>query len=342
MTLTVKVALSLLVIGAGLVLFIVSTGLTNFDLSSHLVESHHFDAGDDNLSASLVLPSDCTTPTVAVLVHGDGPQDRWSNDSYLPLINALVDACIGVFSWDKPGVGESTGNWLDQSMRERAGEAHAAFSFVQSLPQVSAERVGYLGFSQAGWVIPKATTLGTPAFSVIIGAAVNWRDQGRYFTATRLRRDGLSANDIQSIVDKDIADNDRLFTADANASDTVPENITPDRFHFVRRNYSADARIDISNMRGPVAAIWGASDLNVDPVKNSTVYRQTLPTEKKTHVQIVPHATHGLLRARWFNYQTVDEWPVWAKALFIALGRRAWTSSSLESISRWINNTVDQ
>ena len=39
-------------------------------------------------------------------------------------------------------------------------------------------KVGYLGFSQAGWVIPIAATQSNPDFSVIIGGAVNWRDQG--------------------------------------------------------------------------------------------------------------------------------------------------------------------
>ncbi|VCU61916.1 hypothetical protein EPIB2_993 [Tritonibacter mobilis] len=37
----------------------------------------------------------------------------------------MADASIGVLFWDKAGVGASTGNWLNQSMEDRANEALA-------------------------------------------------------------------------------------------------------------------------------------------------------------------------------------------------------------------------
>ena len=55
-----------------------------------------------------------------VIIHGDGPQDRYSDNSYQPLFNALLDAGIAVFSRDKAGIGSSQGNWLHQSMDDRA------------------------------------------------------------------------------------------------------------------------------------------------------------------------------------------------------------------------------
>ena len=63
------------------------------------------------------FPSDGSSQgSITALVHGDGPSGRTAGDGYNPLINALLDRGIAVASWDKPGIGESGGNWLDQSM----------------------------------------------------------------------------------------------------------------------------------------------------------------------------------------------------------------------------------
>jgi len=39
-----------------------------------------------------------------------------------------------VFSWDKPGVGASTGNWLHQSMSDRADETLSAINALWQVP----------------------------------------------------------------------------------------------------------------------------------------------------------------------------------------------------------------
>jgi len=137
----------------------VAGGLADFDLTDQSVSSHRFTAGDVSIEGSLVQPAGCNSQSTALIVHGDGPQDRWSASGYLPIVNALLDECIAVFSWDKPGIGGSTGNWLSQSMDDRAVVASAALEYVRNLDESSGKRIGYLGFSQAGWVIPIASSL---------------------------------------------------------------------------------------------------------------------------------------------------------------------------------------
>ena len=72
-------------------------------------------------------------------------------------------------------------------MQDRAAEAMAAYLRVRSEPGVDAAKVGFLGYSQAGWVLPIVASRAQPAFTVIIGGAVNWRDQGAYYTRKRLQ-----------------------------------------------------------------------------------------------------------------------------------------------------------
>ena len=79
-----------------------------------------FQSGSDDISGTLVLPHHLTDGPVAIFVHGDGAQDRWSNGGYAPMMHHFLDAGIGVFSWDKPGVAQSSGDWLADDMTARS------------------------------------------------------------------------------------------------------------------------------------------------------------------------------------------------------------------------------
>lgn len=100
---------------------------------------------------TLLLPGEYKIPPVVLIVHGDGAQNRWSDDGYAPQVNDLLDQGIAVFSWDKPGVGASQGNWLAQLMVDRAAEAAAALNPLRSEPILTNSPMGFLGFfRQAG------------------------------------------------------------------------------------------------------------------------------------------------------------------------------------------------
>ncbi|MHA3913752.1 alpha/beta hydrolase [Halovulum sp. GXIMD14793] len=83
--------------------------LADHDLGHWQSEVFDFTAGETRLTGTLWQPG---SPPVAavVLVHGDGPQDRSLQGGYAPMINMLLESGIAVASWDKPGVGSSSGN----------------------------------------------------------------------------------------------------------------------------------------------------------------------------------------------------------------------------------------
>lgn len=311
-------------------------GLMDFDISEYDQTELGFRVGDDTLSGTLILPEDSVNPPIAIIVHGDGPQDRFSNDGYLPLFHVLLDAGIGVFSWDKPGIGQSTGNWLDQSMPDRATEARAALQMIKAHPDVKTDSVGFLGFSQAGWVITNAANTITPAFSVLIGPAVNWQSQGAYFTRKRMQAEGATDAEITAQITANVERDTVIFTPDHIPDANDLRGMTLERFGFVGRNITADARADIAGMTGPVLAVWGADDLNVDATTDAETYRTTLPDPATQTTLIIPDATHGLLRAPLYNYQLTDQWPAYTTAVFLASGRRAFSPGALEQVTTWI------
>lgn len=311
---------------------------SDMELKNARLSTLKFRSGGADLVGTLALPLNVQSGPVALIIHGDGPMDRFASDGYFPLINSLLDAGIGVFTWDKQGIGESTGNWLNQSMSDRATEAVAALTQVRKESGVATDKVGFLGFSQGGWVIPRAASEGDPGFSVIIGGAVNWRRQGIYYTRLRLADEGRAQDEIDAIVRKEYEKNDEVF---GNPNEKCSPYVFPDmdraHFNFVLKNYNEDVTPALKTMKGPVLALWGALDLNVNTAEDSEVYKELFSGARDRQIIVVPNATHGLLRAGLFNYQLMSQWPLWKEYLFVALGRHSYAPGSLNLVSSWIN-----
>jgi len=320
---------------------VVLQNLSDMELKDARVSTLTFRSGDAQLVGTLALPLNVQAPPVALIIHGDGPMDRFAAHGYFPLINSLLDAGIGVFTWDKQGIGESTGHWLSQSMADRATEAVAALAQVRKQEGVAPDKVRFLGFSQGGWVIPRAASEGAPGFSVIIGGAVSWRRQGMYYTQVRLAEEGRSQNEIDAIIKEQYEKNDKVFgTANQAYSPHLFPGMDRAHFNFVQKNYNEEVTGAVKTMQGPVLAVWGDQDLNVNTAEDSSVYREMFAGARDRHVVDIPNATHSLLRAGLFNDQLVSQWPVWKESAFMALGRHAYAPGSLELISRWVKSST--
>lgn len=310
--------------------------LADHDLSTRQSEPFAFSSSENRLDGTLWLP-DMPVEAGIVLVHGDGPQDRTSGDGYAPFINAMLDAGIAVASWDKPGVGGSTGVWLRQSMDERAAETVAALLMLQS--RFEGVRVGALGFSQAGWVLPKLTS-NEADFIVLVGPAVSWQQQGAYYTRTRLERSGaaLDTTAMDTVLAQEEEQNSRLFGPGSSYDPAVlRDGLSENRWGFIQRNRLADATTDLQQLSLPLLGVWGTNDLNVDAVHDAAVYESTLDdAHPATRLHVLPDATHGLLKAGPYNYQLISQWPWRAQLRFLWEGRRAYTPGALDLITEWI------
>lgn len=310
--------------------------LSEFELSGYEQQRIiTFEHQQNILEGTLLLPRKAISPPIVLLVHGDGAQDRWSDGGYIPLVNFLVSQGVAVFSWDKAGVGASKGNWLAQTMSDRANEAASALNKLKQQPELKNSSIGFLGFSQAGWAVPRAGELAKADFAVLAGAAVNWRDQGIYYMRQRLKSEGRSAIDITHAEAREAADFDRQFTEE-NASLPCFSRCT--RQDFERRNSLADARKDISEMHTPVMILMGEDDRNADPHETASVWAKTLPAKTPRCIRLLAGTTHGLLRSAWFDYQLPSQWPLWKQSAFLLSGQYSYSPGVLSAISDWILN----
>lgn len=264
--------------------------------------------GGDALDGVLATPKEGRGPYgLVVFVHGDGPVDATHDTFYRPLWESFARAGYASLSMNKPGVGGSAGNWLDQSMEDRADETMAAISWARKRPDIDSRRIGLWGASQAGWVLPKVAAR-TPGlkFVIAVSPAVNWQQQGRYNLLAQLREDGASAEQVDAALRRRETTL-QLLCRGASFEEYRTEvgdaqGMTADRWRFVSKNYIADATADLRAIRGtPVLLILAGHDINVDVADTETAYRKLLPGPGPApgpglQVEHYPDATHSLVK----------------------------------------------
>jgi hypothetical protein len=125
------------------------------------VEEITFQSGEFSLVGDLRTPAGTGPFPVVLFVHGDGPADRTLFGAYLPIMERMLGAGYAVFSWDKPGTGESTGQ-LDRRVRlyhQRAQIVLDAIEVMKTRPDIDPQNIGLWGISQASYVMPLALSL---------------------------------------------------------------------------------------------------------------------------------------------------------------------------------------
>ena len=155
-------------------------------------EPARFEASGAALAGTLHLPDGAGPCPAMVMLQGSGVADRESGGYFPPIRSAFLEAGVGVLSWDKPGVGESSGDWRERTLFDRADEALAAIGWLRGHPAIDAGRVGIWGHSQGGWVGPLTASQATdPAFLVInSGPGIGIDDQDLYGVEHTLRAAG--------------------------------------------------------------------------------------------------------------------------------------------------------
>ncbi|MFC4062174.1 alpha/beta hydrolase family protein [Planomonospora corallina] len=237
---------------------------------------------------------------LVVFVHGDGPVDATHDTFYRPAWEALARAGYASLSWNKPGVGGAPGDWLRQSMEDRARETAAAIAWARTRPGIDPERVGLWGASQAGWVLPKVAAR-TPGlrFVIAVSPAVNWLRQGRYNLLAELRERDASPEETEAAVARSEATREHLRRGSTferyRAAVGEVDGMTPDRWRFVLANYTSDASEDLAGVRVPVLLMLGGHDLNVDVAETEEAYRRLLPRPDRLQVRRYPDATHSMV-----------------------------------------------
>jgi pimeloyl-ACP methyl ester carboxylesterase len=166
------------------------------------VEDVHFRHGDNLLAGNLYRPSLPGPHPAIALVLGSGKQDRTYGGTGPALGRHFARNGFVCLAWDKPGVGQSTGDFNAQTFQDRAEESLAAVCFLRERPDVHLDQVGLWGHSQGGAVVPLAASLSDHVSFLIQVSGWQgpaWR-QDLARVEAELRADGSPEADVEAAV----------------------------------------------------------------------------------------------------------------------------------------------
>ncbi|MEJ7807650.1 MAG: alpha/beta fold hydrolase [Telluria sp.] len=102
------------------------------------------------LGATLLLPKGKAKPTLAILVHGSGPQTRDEHNAghrpFAVLADHLARQGVAVVRFDKRGVSRSTGDFANHTQAQLAEDVYAVIEAMRARKQF--RRIGLIGHSE--------------------------------------------------------------------------------------------------------------------------------------------------------------------------------------------------
>lgn len=242
-------------------------------------EEGFFYSADTRLSYALDVPKGGTTPyPVVVFGHGSGPDTKNEKKAWALRLTARGFA---TFRFDKRGVGDSDGEYRRgyADFERLSGDLVAAVELVAADDRFDPARIGIMGSSQAGWILPMVATRSRDVDYVIIlsGPTVTvgqhnfWDDAADDHT--------LSIDHLGSMLD-----------------DFVP---APGDF---------DPRPFVERMSVPAIWMFGREDRIIPAPQSAEIIREI----ERTHgypftVVTYPNAGHGLRDVE--TGDRVDYWP---------------------------------
>jgi pimeloyl-ACP methyl ester carboxylesterase len=240
--------------------------------ADHAEVEVHFRCVGAVLAGTLFLPKRAGSVPAVVYVHSSGETSRWTWD--VPWVKTIVRAGIAFFSYDKRGVGESQGTCCpgDQShFNLLAADADGAANAVRTRPEIDPARVGFLGTSQAGWVVPLAVV----------------RSQGRVAFTALASGPAVTTNEEQQW--------SKLAGEDAS---NPPSLTTEKRAELTRQLHPSGFDPVPLLEKMPVPGIWvyGRQDRSQPAEKSAATLERLRKAEGKDFtVVLFPQAGHGLL-----------------------------------------------
>lgn len=236
------------------------------------------------LEGVLTTPERGAVRGLVVMIHGDGPVDATQGGLYDPWFEGAADAGWATLSWSKPGVGGSSGDWLTQTMADRAAEAGQVLDWARQHSAVPTERIVLWGASQAGWVLPAIVAHRDDISGVVaVGTAVNWLRQGQYNLEAELDHNHADTAERRK-AEEESDQTDALLMRGATYEEyrevmKDADPMTRERWIFVSRNFRSDAERDLraaAEQRIPWRLMTGEHDRNVDVAETVLVYRSIL------------------------------------------------------------------
>ncbi len=312
-----------------------------------------FKDNDTSLEGNILLPNKGEGPyPCLIFVNGSQSINRSSFGYFNPYWQELGKQGYSSFSWDKPGVDNSTGDWRKQSMEDRAKEVLAAIEYLKTRDDIDTTRIGVIGFSQAGWVLPIAAEMSEDIkYIITISGAVDWISQGNFNAKQLMIDENIKEEEIVEVLEFRKSRSDFLVEkkpyeqylklVEDEAPEAYGEPLSEGDWEFFTLNVEANVEIPLSKVECPVLAIFGGQDAYVDVNESIDVYEKVLEKSGNTNyvIKLFENADHSMLKSKKKKivhsglsmYLNMMKWEI--------LGAKAFPDEFFETIIKFIDET---
>lgn len=253
-----------------------------------------------------------------ILITGSGPQDRneaiAGHKPFLVLSDYLTRNGFAVLRYDDRGVGESTGTFSSENrwkptLSDFAQDAAAAYRFMQSIPAIDMQKIGFLGHSEGGYIASAAAEFVPAAFMIFLAAPALplLPDVMATQVADIARSQGKSQQDIEreKSLCRDLTEILRTSPSIADARSRIEKRLQSHGLtraeikanmevwgsDWGRHYASYDPLPAFRRFKNPVLALFGGSDLQVSAAENAPVMKSVL-TNPKSEVLVLDKLNH--------------------------------------------------
>ena len=278
-----------------------------------------YPSGAISLEGTLITPTDAGRHPAIVFVTGAGPALR---NQFGALPHLVASYGIAVLIYDKRGCGASTGTYADWlPLDTLALDALAGVRHLAARPDIGASRIGMLGVSQGGWVVPLAASRSREVAFMVLKSASSlptWEnnlhevDNGLRLAGfpegsiVRAHRAGELFNAMvrahgeraawSELRDTLLAIRYEPWFDAARLPDSLPPEPAPANLRWVEREFRSgfDPRPLWETMKHPVLVMNGGLDENVPGPQSAEWFSASLRRagNRDFKVRVFPSADH--------------------------------------------------
>ena len=333
-------------------------------------EEVEFHNGQTTLAGTLTLPESAGLYAAVVLVSGSGLQDRDSELAGFPIFKAIAEHLtlsrhgIAVLRYDDPGVGDSTGDALQETIPDRADNVLAAVDLLLQHPEIDPERIGLIGHSEGGIVAPLVASLSEHISFIVLLAGTGVRGD----EILRAQLEFLIKDASEEEAERARAQQERLFRVLASGEgwdefaettrqavlesieaapaseraaitdvEVYVDTVVEQQLKAVRRPwyksfFEYDPGPVLEQLTLPVLALFGGLDSQVPAIMNATAIKEALTAANNTEFTLstFPKANH------LFQAATTGEIGEYAEL------EGKFVPGFLEFIEEWVSTQTDK
>jgi uncharacterized protein len=333
----------------GWILIVAIVGGQAQDYYSDSVEYKN-ETKDVHLGGTFTYPKTQGPFITVVLISGSGQQDRdetiFDHKPFAIIADYLTRAGYAVLRVDDRGVGKSHGDLMTVTSLDFANDALTSINYLLTREEVNKEKIGVLGHSEGGFIAPilytkwpKLAFIISLAGTGIPGSAILLKQQtdplkglvsqnvfDAYYDLTRqtlalihdnqFAADSTLSNQVKTIYSnwKSSQPDSVLkpLRADVVGPDEYAMQVSQEFIPWLRYFIATDPAFFWKQVKCPVLALNGSSDIQVSADENITAIRQALNEggNRQVTTKIFPGMNHlfqKCKRCTFDEYKTLEE-----------------------------------